>query len=123
MKTLISMWLDGLPPSVNHLYNRGMKRVYINPEAKAWREYAAAAMKTNRTHPTAPPTRSLVRATIRFITHDHRRWDIDNRLKNLFDCLVKAKVIFDDSQIYKLNMEREDIEGADLKTFIEVKEL
>ena len=123
MKTLISMWLDGLPPSVNHLYKYGNKRAYINPEARAWKDYAAAAMKFNRTQRTAPPTRSPVTVKILFVTNDNRRWDIDNRLKALLDCLAKAKIIFDDSQIYALEMCREYIKGAEARTFIEVREL
>ena len=122
MKTLISMWLDGLPPSVNHLYNRGMKRVYINPEARAWKNYAAAAMTLNR-NKSLTPAGSPVSIKICFITPNNRRWDIDNRLKALLDCLAKAEIIFDDSQVYALEMCRENVRGADPRTFIEVREL
>ena len=122
MKTLITIWITGLPPSVNHLYNRGMKRVYINPEARAWREYAATVMNFYR-NKQATPTRSPVSVTIRFITPNNRRWDIDNRLKALLDCLAKAEIIFDDSQIHALKMRREIKKNADPQTYIEVKEL
>ena len=43
---------------------------------------------------------------ITFQTNDHVRWDIDNRVKALQDCLKLAGVIKDDSLINVLHVER-----------------
>ena len=120
MSTLISIWLDGLPPSVNHLYKYGNKRAYISAEARTWQKYAAAAMKLNY-NKNAVPSGAPVKVKIRFITSDNRRWDIDNRLKSLLDCLMKAGIILDDSQVHALDMRRENIKEAKVQTFIELK--
>ena len=122
MSTLISIWLDGLPPSVNHLYKYGNKRAYISAEARTWQKYAAAAMKLNY-NKNAVPSGAPVKVKIRFITSDNRRWDIDNRLKSLLDCLMKAGIILDDCQIHRLDMRRENVKGAVSQTFIELREL
>ncbi|MBQ8693629.1 MAG: RusA family crossover junction endodeoxyribonuclease [Synergistaceae bacterium] len=122
MSTLISIWLDGLPPSVNHLYKYGNKRAYISAEARTWQKYAAAAMKLNY-NKNAVPSQAPVKVKIRFITPNNRRWDIDNRLKSLLDCLAKAGIILDDCQIHRLDMRRENVKGAASQTFIEVREL
>ena len=44
---------------------------------------------------------------ITFYTNNKRRWDIDNRVKALLDCLEKADIIQDDSQIDALLIKRE----------------
>lgn len=36
-----------------------------------------------------------------------KRWDLDNHLKVTLDALVRAKVLFDDSQIIKLLVQKE----------------
>ena len=44
---------------------------------------------------------------VKFRVRDRRRWDIDNRLKALQDCLMSGGVIEDDSQIEELHVKRE----------------
>ena len=44
---------------------------------------------------------------VKFRVKDRRRWDIDNRLKVLQDCLMTGGVIEDDSQIKELHVKRE----------------
>jgi Holliday junction resolvase RusA-like endonuclease len=36
----------------------------------------------------------------------HKRWDLDNHLKVTLDALVRAKVIYDDSQVIKLVVQK-----------------
>lgn len=38
----------------------------------------------------------------------HRRWDLDNHLKVTLDAIVRAKIIHDDSQIYRLFVQKMD---------------
>ncbi len=44
---------------------------------------------------------------IKFFTNNKKRWDIDNRVKALQDCLSIAGVIRDDTQIDELHVKRE----------------
>lgn len=55
-----------------------------------------------------------------FVVPNRRRWDVDNRLKALLDCLQIAGVIKDDSQIAGITAERR--RGDTVKTLIAVHE-
>ena len=54
--------------------------------------------------------------SILFETSNRRRWDIDNRVKALQDCLSAAGVIHEDTQIEELHMKR--IHGSKMATMI-----
>ena len=56
---------------------------------------------------TKEPFTGAVAVFITFYTNNKRRWDIDNRVKALLDCLEKAGIIQDDSQIDALIINRE----------------
>ena len=49
-----------------------------------------------------------------FTAPNKRRWDIDNRVKAIQDCLARAGIIKDDTQIDKLEAER--VYGKEAKT-------
>ena len=53
---------------------------------------------------------------IRFTVTDKRRWDIDNRVKALQDCLITSGVLKDDCQIDILHVER--VHGTAPATYI-----
>lgn len=53
-----------------------------------------------------PPNTSRLELAIEFIVKDKRRWDIDNRVKALQDCLISAGILKDDSQIDSLHVIR-----------------
>ena len=61
-----------------------------------------------------------VKVHIEFTVKGNRRWDIDNRLKALIDCLELGGVIKDDSQIWGIEAYKE--RGENDAVEIEMKE-
>ena len=104
MEELMHMELEGLPPTVNRMY-RGLRGHRYKP--KSVMEYQKRTTARMR---EAWGTREVFGGTValyvKFKTDNRRRWDIDNRVKALQDCLSAAGVIVDDGQIYMLHVER-----------------
>ena len=120
MKEIIKVNLLGLPPTVNHLYRTSRNGVrYKTPQGREWQSVTAAiiaAAKTNH-----KPYSGDVALEVLFRTADRRRWDMDNRIKALQDCLAMAGVIEDDRQIQRLLVERQT--GPKTATVVTVLEL
>ena len=117
MKRLMKLELDGLPPTVNHSYEKRGRRLYKSPECRKYQEGVSEKLHKewgNRKRYAGP-----VELRITFYTKDQRRWDIDNRVKALQDCLSYGGVIQDDSQIRTLHVERR--QGTGTLTVMEVK--
>ena len=91
---------------MNHLYRTSQNGVrYKTTKGREWQNVTASIMamtKTNR-----KPYNGDVALEIVFRTADRRKWDIDNRVKALQDCLAMAGVIEDDRQIQRLHVERQ----------------
>ena len=101
---LLDITLNGLPPTVNHFYSSHGKFRYKTFDCKKYQKLATQALRlawNNR-----EPYRKPVQLFITFTTNDRKRWDIDNRVKALQDCLNLAAIIHDDSQINLLHVER-----------------
>ncbi|RPH80623.1 MAG: RusA family crossover junction endodeoxyribonuclease, partial [Planctomycetaceae bacterium] len=87
------------PISTNRLYRSVGHRVLISREGRAYREAVAAILARLRVRPLTgdlsieidihPPTR--------------RSYDLDNRLKCLFDSLEHGGAFLNDSQIVRLS--------------------
>ncbi len=118
-KILLDIELDGLPPTVNQMY-RTASKTHIRYKTKTTREYQAYVVNKIREVYIAEPYTGSVAVTVLFLTSDKRRWDIDNRLKVLLDCLQMAKLIADDKQVDKISLERQR-EQSVIKTLLQVR--
>ncbi len=111
MSYLIDVTLDGLPPTVNHLYRSANGHRYKTPEGKAYQESAAYEMRAQMAAAPAKraqgPYSGPVALHIIMTTRTRRRWDLDNRVKAVQDCLMMAGIIKDDSQLDELVVRRE----------------
>ena len=96
--------LKSLPPTVNNLYGRLRNTVYKKPFVRKWQnetiDYLIGEWK-NR-----PALTKELELRIEFSSKDHRKWDIDNRIKPLQDCLERAGIIQNDRQIESLQVKR-----------------
>ena len=112
MSALIELEFEGLPPTVNHMYRTAGKYRYKTLEARQYQEYAANKIR-EQWQGKSIITES-VSLYICYETSNRRRWDIDNRVKALQDCLSIAGVIHDDMQVQELHVKR--IYGSKMAT-------
>lgn len=104
MSEKLEIELLGLPPTVNHMYRTGNRSRYKTLEVREYQQYAVNKLREAWTGRKTLDGRIEMRIT--FTTDNKRRWDIDNRVKALQDCLSMAGVIRDDSQVDSLHVER-----------------
>ena len=115
MSRLLTLEISGLPPTVNSMYRNSNSRRYKRPEVAEWQEEIAGLM-TEQWPLGRPPYSGRVSVIVKFTVKSRRRWDIDNRVKALLDCLEIAGVVENDSQIDSLKVTRNS--GTDNKTSI-----
>ena len=109
---LLRLELDGLPPTVNHMHINARGRRFRSQECIAYQDYVVDKIIQYRA--CEEPFSGRVALTLIFTAPDKRRWDISNRIKSIEDCLARASVIKDDSQIDELTVRR--IYGEEAKT-------
>ena len=105
MNFLLELEFEGLPPTVNLMYRGARGWRYLTAETIEFQTRISALMSSECQ--TKEPFTGAVAVFITFYTNNKRRWDIDNRVKALLDCLEKAGIIQDDSQIDALIINRE----------------
>ena len=120
MTELLHMELKGLPPTVNHLYRstRGGRR-YKTVMGRLYQDYVTLSLSTE--WQGREPYTGRVELRITFTTSTRRRWDIDNRVKALQDCISLAGIIADDAQVDILHVERQ--RGKQATTYLEINAL
>ena len=104
MSAILDMELLELPPTVNHMYRTGYRSRYKTLEVREYQTYAVNRLR--EAWGSREPLSGCVELRIVFTTNDKRKWDIDNRVKALQDCLSLAGVIKDDSQLDALHVKR-----------------
>ena len=112
MSVLLTLEIPGLPPTANSMYRNSGTHRYKRQEVTEWQEEVSGLMREhwNRNAVTpgaveAPSCRS-VEVQIEFTVKGRYRWDIDNRLKALLDCLEIGGILANDNQIDSLKVTR-----------------
>lgn len=101
---LFSCTIPGLPPTVNHYFARSLSRVFKKPEAQQWQNDVCNTFRI--LWEGKPAFGGRIKEEITFFVKNKKRWDIDNRVKILQDCLAMSEIIKDDSQIDTLKVRR-----------------
>ncbi|MDZ4852134.1 MAG: RusA family crossover junction endodeoxyribonuclease [Pirellulaceae bacterium] len=105
-----------LPPSVNRIWRRVGNRTILSREARSYRKIVCAILEGKRIKTKPGP----LAVDILFHPPDRRRRDIDNIQKALLDSLQHAGLYFDDSQIHRLCIERQElIPGGQVVVFVQ----
>ena len=116
VSVLLSLELEGLPPTVNHLYRNFRHWRYKTAFGRKYQEEVSSLL--HNAWCDKPPNENPVELRITFTTNNRRKWDVDNRVKALQDCLSMAGVLKDDRQVEILHVERKY--GVKNATYIEV---
>ncbi len=102
---LLELEIQGLPPTVNHLYRTARAGFRYKTETGRKYQEQVSSLLAKKWQGRAPYSGD-VELRIEFMAKTRRKWDIDNRVKALQDCLNMAGIIEDDSQVQILHVER-----------------
>lgn len=86
------------PPSVNAMYKRTKRGVYLSKAARAFKALAAEMLERDWPQGT-PPLTGQLKAIVEAYPPDKRKRDGDNLLKCVYDALQAAGIVSDDTQI------------------------
>lgn len=110
------MTVAGIPESVNHIW-RGTRsgRHYKTAKAKDFECLLTHALRAGRRLDDVYD--GAVRLVMVIGRKTRRRYDLDNRIKSVQDCLAPAGIIADDSQVVEI-LARKILADADATTVI-----
>ena len=104
MRKLLEIEFGGLPPTVNHLYRTGKNGTrYKTVMGKLYQDYVTLLLSQEWNG--QEKYRGQVELMVTLTSSRKRRWDLDNRVKALQDCIERAGIIEDDAQIEVLHVE------------------
>lgn len=97
------------PPSTNTYYRNMRGRMVLSAKGRAYKIAVADAIL--QMHPRPRFGDQRVAVNIELCPPDRRKFDIDNRIKAVFDALTAAGVWEDDSQVDELHVSRATAQG------------
>ena len=104
LEPFFQITLAGLPPTVNHLYRTAANgRRYKTRAGRNWQRDATGILRCAWAR---EPYGGDVELRVYLVAADRRKWDIDNRVKAVQDCLQAGGVLKDDRQVQRLLLER-----------------
>lgn len=95
-------------PKSNRYIRRKGGKVFKPPRVKNWE---ARALWEIREQYSGTPIEGKVSVYVELLLPNHRRRDIDNMLKSLWDVLEKGGVIKNDNQIYEVRTIKKVVKG------------
>jgi crossover junction endodeoxyribonuclease RusA len=93
------------PPTVNHIWKRGKRGMYLTDKGKDFYRDAVAVIHSQV---SMSMLTERLDVTIDLYPPDRRKWDIDNRTKCVLDACTRAGVWEDDELIDRLVVERHE---------------
>ena len=102
MSELVCVTVAGIPESVNHIW-RGTRggRHYKTAKARDFESLLTHALRAGRRLDGVYD--GAVRLVMVIGRKTKRRYDLDNRIKSVQDCLAPAGIIADDSQVVEIS--------------------
>lgn len=89
------------PPSINNYYRNFNGRIIISKAGREYRQLVESLMRD-----FGQPMEGKLAVRIEMHPPDNKRRDVDNVLKSLLDALQHGGAYKDDSQIYRLSIEK-----------------
>lgn len=97
-RLIVAARFPGLPPSVNNIWKIKSRGIYKSPDAKKWQADALWILRGAR-EDRSVAYEDEVCYLLALLPATARRFDCDNCVKSLQDCLQLAGIIKDDSQV------------------------
>ena len=117
---MLRLKLSQVPvPKTNRYIRTKGGRVFKPPRVKNWE---VKALWEIRQQYSGEPIEKRVSVKITLVLPNHRKRDIDNMLKSLWDVLEKAGVLKNDNLIYEVHTVKR-VEKGNQGVFIEINEL
>lgn len=110
-KMLLARMILPFPPSLNHYWRKDRGGMHISEDGKKYIARVQQLALLNGRGDTEyslkvlrqPEPKQKLKVCAVFHCPDNARRDLDNLFKVLFDCMTKAKVWHDDSQVFELD--------------------
>lgn len=97
-----------MPPSVNSIWQRGKRGVYLNPKYRAWKDEVSATCCARRN----PLITGTFSADIKLNRQFAARGDLDNRIKPILDGAQLLGLIANDKHCQRITVEWVDAANA-----------